>query len=622
MLLDMMGLPEDKFMSFPAFSSENSDNLPQVPAKSVQVGGLWNSDTSDYSSKENAEILTLHNVGLALGANLEIEEILWVLYKESRSLIDTSNFAIALYNEQKNRLDFSLVFDQGRRVKPFQVKCSESPGLASHILTTQAPLLVEDPHQSGTLVETEHLSSQPTTSWLGVPLHHPEVPDKVALGVMMTWAYESVILTDRHLWLLSALGMQAAVAIRRARLLEINKRQTNLVNLTNKLAYLLTMLQPLEDVLDQMMRQLEDLLDVETGWLLLSDSSTGDLVLRSGLGDTKNRKPFRVRPGQGIAGQVALTGQPRILTAVDAQTRNVLGVPLKLHEQVVGVLVVMNKKRGNFTQDDLILLNTMALYTTLAIEKARLQENIFVEQDRLIDLEDQIRQEVARDLHDGPVQRVSSMMMRADFCQKLLSEDPTLLPGEITTIKQLGQEAIHQMRTLLVELRPLELEQHGQGLVAALRVFLERRQREVRTTRLSLTCQPQERLSRQDAQVEKTIFTVVQETVNNALKHAQAQEIRVEVHEAPAMIKTIILDNGRGFDVEQMMSNYNQKGSLGMLNIRERAEATGGELRIESKPDQGTRITLLVPKAKADRMRKRSTGQLRLPPGMGQPSED
>ncbi|HXV98178.1 MAG TPA: ATP-binding protein, partial [Anaerolineae bacterium] len=121
------------------------------------------------------------------------------------------------------------------------------------------------------------------------------------------------------------------------------------------------------------------------------------------------------------------------------------------------------------------------------------------------------------------------------------------------------------------------------------------------------TDNPNGDISRQDGKVEAAIFAIVQETVNNAIKHAQAQHIVVQLTETPTAVYTVIKDDGQGFDVNQTMSNYEQRGSLGMLNLRERTQLVGGELSIRSTPGNGTRITIQVPKEHAERLKKRNT---------------
>ena len=184
-------------------------------------------------------------------------------------------------------------------------------------------------------------------------------------------------------------------------------------------------------------------------------------------------------------------------------------------------------------------------------------------------------------------------------------------------MQELAGRASHQMRTMLFELRPLVLE--TQGLGAAVQVFLERRQKDItNTTKLTLkikTNHPGGDISRQDGKVEAAIFAIVQETVNNAIKHANAKNILVELLETPTAVYTIIADDGQGFDVEKVMANYEHRGSLGMINIRERTELIGGELNIRSTPGKGTRFTIFVPKEEEVRRKKRGqTSPLAVPP--------
>ena len=240
-----------------------------------------------------------------------------------------------------------------------------------------------------------------------------------------------------------------------------------------------------------------------------------------------------------------------------------------------------------------------------------------IERDRVMGMEEQVRKKVAGDLHDGPTQLISSVSMRLDFCQNAIDENPDMLPTEFAKMKELAEQAIHQMRTMLVELLPLDLEQHGQGLAEALHVLLSRRQEEIKTPQLRLTIKsnhPNNRLSRQEVELEKAIFIIIQETVNNAVKHAQANQIRVDIEETEAALQIQIIDDGQGFDVSDMQGTYTQRASLGMISIQERAQAIGGELIVNSAPNRGTNISLNIPKTKAERLRKRSkTGHLTLP---------
>lgn len=607
---------------------QQSNNVPlnSLEKSSQMFVEEGESDRLNRLTKEIKEVSTLYNIGVAVGASLELKEVIKTLYKESTRLIDTSNFAIVLYNEVTETLEFKLMIDQGKTAKPMSVKLAEDRGLTGRVLTSQSPLLVSDfPAGNNSNAAGQPRSHQRIRSWLGVPILNPAVVNDSAQGVIVTWSYQPNAFTDHDLWLLSAIATQAAIAVRNARLFESSQRRAAEMALLNDVARTLSSTLQLDEVLTRIMEQVETLLNVEAGSLLLTDQTTGELVFQIALGDKADEvKPFRIPKGQGIAGEVALTGTPLMIANVDQDkrhfkkldqttnflTRNILCVPLVLYDQIIGVLEVMNKQEGNFTQTDLDLLSSIASYAAIAIQNARLHENVLAERDKVVEAEEEARKKLARDLHDGPTQLVAGIKMSLDFSRKALEKDPSLLPKELNYMLELADRATYQMRTMLFELRPLVLE--TQGLGAAMQVFIDRRQKDItgETPRLSLkveTDNPGGDISRQDGKVEAAIFAIVQETVNNAIKHAQAQNIVVQLTETSTAIYTVIRDDGQGFDVNGVMNNYEQRGSLGMINLKERTQLIGGELNIRSAPGQGTRITIQVPKEQSERMKKRNT---------------
>lgn len=620
--------------------SQSNNSASNVSGAAQPIPAQEDNNTSQSKverlTREIKEVSTLYNIGVAVGSSLDLNEVLTTLYKESSRLIDTSNFAVVLYDELAETLNFVMVFDRGKPARPMSMKLSEDRGLTGRVLTTQAPLLLADLLKGVSPAQVERIpANKRIRSWLGVPILNPTRTRQSVQGVIAVWSYNSNAFTEHDLWLLSAIGTQAAIAIRNAQLFESSQRRAAETALLNDVARTLSSTLDLEEVLTRIMEQVEAVLNVEAGSLLLTDPATGELVFQIALGDKAAEvKPFRIPKGEGIAGEVALTGKPLMVANAHLDkrhfkkldqttkflTRNILCVPLVLYDQIIGVLEVMNKRDGNFTQTDLDLLSAIASYAAIAIQNARLHENVLAERDKVIEAEEEARKKLARDLHDGPTQLVAGIMMSLDFSQKALQKDPTLLPKEIEHMKSLADRATHQMRTMLFELRPLVLE--TQGLGAALQVFLERRQKDIneQTTKLSLninTHNPGGDISRQDGKVEATLFALVQETVNNAIKHARAKNIGVELRENNQSIYTTIWDDGQGFNVSEVMSNYEQRGSLGMINLRERTELIGAELTIDSAPGKGTRIVIHVPKDREERLKKRSvTGTLVLPANM------
>jgi len=222
--------------------------------------------------------------------------------------------------------------------------------------------------------------------------------------------------------------------------------------------------------------------------------------------------------------------------------RSWLGVPIRNpslgDDAVQGVIVVWSYEPNAFSGHDLWLLSAIGTQAAIAIRNARLYQSLQNERDRVVAAEEQTRQALARDLHDGPTQLVSAMLMRLEFCQMVLTRDPAKVGRELTAVQELARQAVQEIRTMLFELRPLILE--TEGLAAAVAAFIERRQADLPdASELNLRLQtekPDGQLSRPGKKVEAALFAIIQEAVNNALKHAQAQSISVELRETPTSV--------------------------------------------------------------------------------------
>ena len=139
--------------------------------------------------------------------------------------------------------------------------------------------------------------------------------------------------------------------------------------------------------------------------------------------------------------------------------------------------------------------------TILIIEQASLKETLLAEHKRTMQVEAEVRQQVARELHDGPAQKMQNMVLLAELAQKILQAKKVEPPQELQMIREAGLEVTREMRVHLGELRPLALEEDGQGLALALQNFLEKRQPTVKMTKLRLKIETGELgrpLSRQD----------------------------------------------------------------------------------------------------------------------------
>jgi signal transduction histidine kinase len=308
---------------------------------------------------------------------------------------------------------------------------------------------------------------------------------------------------------------------------------------------------------------------------------------------------------QGIAGWIFTHRQPVVVEDVSQDERffkgideslgyhtsSLIGVPLMTKGEMIGVIEVLNKRSGEkFDEQDLDTLSALAGQAAIAIINARLYSQIREERDRMLNIEDEVHKKLARDFHDGPAQTLASLIMDVEFIQELLERDPSKIEAELLQLKEKATKAMHQARTTMFELRPLVLE--TKGLKSALEYYVERlRQTEDMSIHLKIEGL-EERLPHR---VEDIVFAIVQEALNNIKKHAKADNAWLTVIRGEEELSTIIRDDGRGFDVGEVEISYATRGSIGLLNLYERAEMLGGRISIESGSGQGTAVSLIVP---------------------------
>jgi signal transduction histidine kinase len=363
----------------------------------------------------------------------------------------------------------------------------------------------------------------------------------------------------------------------------------------------------LEPLLQMILAAAVQVMNASAGSLLLLDHETDELVfevIEGGIGAAL--EGTRMPADKGIAGWVTSHREPLIVDDVnrddryyrriaqdhDFTTTSLLCVPMVARGKVIGVLQVLNKEPGQyFDTADQEVLTSFAAQSAVTIENARLYQSLREEHERIIAVEEDIRRELARDLHDGPTQILAAIIMCANFVRKAIAHNSLdHAVNELGEMMPVAEKALHQVRTLLFNLRPVILE--TQGLVPALESYAQRL-REAEGMNVMLNASG--KFDRLPHNAEVAIFTIVQEAITNAKKHARASRIDIEVTPTDDKLTVVVRDNGVGFDPKAVTDRYDERGSLGMLNMQERAEIVNGTLSLESKPGQGTTITLQLP---------------------------
>ncbi len=313
--------------------------------------------------------------------------------------------------------------------------------------------------------------------------------------------------------------------------------------------------------------------------------------------DTQRRIPGR----QGIVAQTLEAGER--VTFLDGSADPELrefstlrrlraGVcyPLQAGLDLYGVVLLLSPAPRLPTDQHLDLMKAFTNQAAVAFQNARLYQSLREERDHIIDAEASARAKLARDLHDGPTQSISALAMRLDYIGMLLDKEPAKARQELTLAREGVIRTGKELRELLFTLRPLTLE--TQGLSATLQLWAQRLRE---SEGIALDLNPGNFGPELDAKMTGTVFAVIEEATNNARKHGKGATIHVTVCQQEGNLLATVQDEGPGFDLATVEENYDRRGSLGLVNMRERARLLDGHLSIDSAPGRGTRVMLIVP---------------------------
>jgi signal transduction histidine kinase len=278
--------------------------------------------------------------------------------------------------------------------------------------------------------------------------------------------------------------------------------------------------------------------------------------------------------------------------------RSLVAVPLFAHNQLVGVLAAHADRPNFFTTNEMAILTTLAGQAAVAIQNARLFAEIEAQRKelhevslRLVNAQEEERRRISRELHDELGQALTALKINLDVARRALPKAaPAKLQHSVQEAGVLAVQTLEAARSLSLELHPAMLD--DLGLVSALRWEVDRyEQRTGQTIHFNadignLVLQPE---------LEITVYRIITEALTNAARHAQSENIEVNLKVENHQVDVSVEDDGVGFDVEGWSNSPGERRSLGLVSMRERAGLLGGKLEIMSSPGQGTRIQAQLP---------------------------
>lgn len=440
-----------------------------------------------------------------------------------------------------------------------------------------------------------------------------------ACGLVLVWVASKGLVSWPAPALLFGLAGLASVAAVYMRLLE-RERKTRLqleaqearLAAVHKVADALSEAVELPELLGQGLERAVRALGLDGGQIhLISEGREKVLHLSQIFGPDSHHwlQENTIRVGECICGQVAQDGEPVVVDDAGSDPRivgracaaggtpSIASVPLRTRGGTVGVLTVRSCNPHHFLLQDVALLTSVANFLAAAIENARIRAEM---QGRITELTAKVRklailqerERISREMHDGLAQTLGLLNVQIEMAKGAVaagrwqdaSDELAQLDHSISAANLEVREALTNLRNTTP--RGEEFVAGLQNVLADFQVKYQVRTRLVANNGGSAVCFP--------PLVELEIQRVIQEALTNVRRHARANHLEVHVEQADDSWQVTVADDGLGFDVDRLQANGGHR--YGLITMRERIEGLGGDLAIESRPGQGTRVRIQVPR--------------------------
>ena len=350
----------------------------------------------------------------------------------------------------------------------------------------------------------------------------------------------------------------------------------------------------LDRVLQLITDRVRELAHAQYAALGITDQDGGiERFITSGITRAERERIGAPPHGLGLLGVIVRESHPVRVHDINADSRRngfpanhppmntLLGVPIGVKGRSVGRLYLTNKQpSGDFTQDDERLVEMFALHAAIAIENARLHEQV----QRLAIVEE--RERIGRDLHDGIIQSIYAVGLSLEDVPELMEDEPEEARQRVDRAIDSLDQSIRDIRNFIFGLRPELLEQAG--LLGGLAALAD----EFRVNSMIDIDLDTSAIEEVDLPPEVTgqLLSIAREALSNIARHSKATRGSVEIESLDGRVRMILGDNGVGFDPGRPRS----AGHQGLVNMRARVASIGGTLDVDSGVGRGTRIIVEV----------------------------
>ncbi len=548
---------------------------------------IENARLSAHAGQQLRELETLYRADDQMRRSVQLEEVLQALVVVAAEMLHADKTSVLVWDEPRQRLAVRAAHGFHPDTIP-AMSFVPGEGISTRVANSGEPIAVEDVANDPRIAD--HIRAinerEGIRSLVSVPIKLGDV----VFGVFNVHSAQPRVFDADEQRRLLGLANRAALAIENARLFAQSERRRREMEALYRADEMLHRSLQLQDVLTALVVVVTDILGADKSSVLVWDERHERLVIGAARGySVETIANLMFLPGQGIAGRVAVTGKPlfvedarhdeRTDPRIDAitapeQMLSYVCVPILVKDEVWGVFSVNYREPRSFGEEDLRPLEGLAQRAAVAVQNAQLYERA----QQVAVLEE--RQRLARELHDAVTQTLFSASLIAEVLPRLWDRDPTQVRPRLDELRRLSRGALAEMRTLLLELRPSALAEAN--LSDLLRQLVEATtSRGAVLVELNLVGEPRSL----PADVNVGLYRLAQEALNNTCKHAEARHAWVEFTYGPGSAELEVRDDGNGFDTDPALV---PAGHFGLRIMRERADALGATLRVESRVGGGT----------------------------------
>lgn len=365
------------------------------------------------------------------------------------------------------------------------------------------------------------------------------------------------------------------------------------------------------DIHDALYKVLENILSImglKTGWVYLRDLERHVFHLASWYGVSDDLAKYLLHGpndslcscqsdliDENLATDIRECGRLKGCRTVPIDTPHIT-IPLVARDQEFGVINLLYEESVNIRDVDMELLSSVGAQVAEIVANAWLRLKLDEKEasrqvllESLVKAQEEERGRLARELHDGAGQMLTSLLVRLKTLEKKAASPAPDLKDDLEDMQELVSETIEQVRELSYQLRPPDLDEFG--LSMALEALIQEMGQDAD---LTTNCACELANGKLPAEIEVVLYRIAQEGLTNIIRHARAKHANLEVKLTENGVSMVIDDDGDGFDPNKLSIDKN-KQHLGLLSMRERAEILGGELDVFTSLGKGTSVQVFIP---------------------------